>query len=1081
MAIPPILNLDDDPLTAKWLTTVGVEDVQRATVNLKRIAPHLESGPSVGNLLNRLSILLPELSDPDRALNNLERWVGSRISEDPWKLPAESQFSDLMTLFSTSQYLSDLVIRTLPARDNEPREGGADIRVDQDWQTIWRSRGQAVSRAGLLAVIEEQLSTNDSMSEAMQALRRFKHAQTLRIGVSDLIAGQRVEQIVWQISDLAAAIIEAAYQWARNSLVARHGQPLRANGQPSQFVVLALGKLGGNELNYSSDIDLVMVYDETGMTSGEIEDSGTSPSGMAQRISNQEFYERLCRRIVKLIGESTEWGAAYRVDLRLRPNGSSGKICSAYASMIRYYDLQGRTWERQALIKATPVAGDLALGQRLLDELTPWIYHRNLSRNDIAGIKALKRKIERRALGEDRTNVKTGHGGIRDIEFVIQFLQLLNGGDLPEIRTANTLESVRQLERAKCLSPAESTVLSQNYAWLRKLEHRLQMMFDLQTHSIPNEDVELNRLARRMGFATQDGRSALEQFRQTLNEATESNRKILDHLLHGAFGMAFGSMRDTAGLAYRLDQPAVPLEVDLVLDPDPGDSMKQEVLARYGFKHIDAAFDHLMDLAKEPTQFLSSRRCKHFLASVAPALLAELSKTPDPDSSLVTLATVSDCLGAKGVLWELFSFNPPTLSLYVRLCASSDYLVGILKSNPGMIDELVDALQLGRLPTHQWLAATMDELVKGAEDLHPILHSFKNAQHMRVGIRDILGRDDVKETHRMLADIAEICLITATEHQYDRMLQKYGQPEQLDRLRQLPCPLVILGLGKLGGREPNYHSDLDVIFLYDTGPEPDQGETQPTFEQLLCEGISSQFFFSELAASITQFVTHSPGQGRLYEIDSRLRPTGKSGSLAVSAEQFERYFSSGTGQLWERQALCKARLIFGSADHAHRAMELVRDAIAARPWNTGMKQEIQAMRMAMQKDCDPNNLKRGQGGTVDVEFAIQMLQLKHVNENRSVLVPGTLAAIEQLVALEYLSPEDGRDLSAGYQLLRSVEARLRLMNTSARHDLPKNEKQLAKLAYLLNYSDANQLSASVHRHRTRIRHVFDSLFQPAAN
>ena len=534
-------------------------------------------------------------------------------------------------------------------------------------------------------------------------------------------------------------------------------------------------------------------------------------------------------------------------------------------------------------------------------------------------------------------------------------------------------------------------------------------------------------------------------------------------------------MRDTGGAEYRLDQQSVPLEVDLILDPDPDQGMKEDVLRPYGFENPNAAFERLMDLAKELTPFLSDRRCKHFLASVAPALLSELAQTPDPDASLITLATVSDCLGAKGVLWELFSFNPPTLSLYVRLCASSDYLVGILKSNPGMIDELVDALQLGGLPSYDWLKSNMDELTKGATDLPPILQSFKNTQHMRVGIRDILGRDDVRDTHRTLADVAEICLTTAAKHQYENLLEKYGNPESIEILRQFSCPLIILGLGKLGGREPNYHSDLDVIFLYDSNENFDHGGTSQSFQQLLCDGVSSQFFFSELAAAITQFVAHWPNHGRLYEIDSRLRPTGKSGSLAVSTDEFERYFLSGQGQLWERQALCKARAVFGSKKNSVRAMDLVHDAIRVQEWRPEMAREIYAMRLAMQKDCRERNLKRGEGGTVDVEFSVQMLQLKYARTDNRVLVPGTLEAIEKLVSLGYLDTKAGQRLTEGYQLLRSVEARLRLMNTSARHDLPDDNKQLAKLAFLLNYADGEQLSETVKQQRDQIRSVFDSL------
>jgi glutamate-ammonia-ligase adenylyltransferase len=1060
MSMSPIQILEQPELAANWLASFGVRDPKRGVANLHRIVGSGLTEPIVQALLVQLPTVLPRLADADRAINNLERFVSSSLVAAERILARQTQspatgamnpWKNLLTLFSDSQYLSNHLIRN-----------------PENVESIWQSPGELYSRQRLVELLLADVQQASSTQGVMTALRRFKHHHTFRIGMGDLIVGQRIDLVTLQISLLVSALVEVAYRWARQDLAERLGQPLNAAGDPCQFVILAMGKLGGCELNYSSDIDLVMVYQETGMTRG-------GHAGASLKVSNQEFFERLCQQIVKLIGESTKEGTVSRVDLRLRPNGGGGRICTSCGAMIQYYDLQGRTWERQALIKARPVAGDLKLGEQLLQELAPWIYHRNLSRADIGGIKALKRKIERRALmsGEDRTNIKTGHGGIRDVEFIIQFMQLLNGGDLPNVRTTNTLEAIQFLEQAKCLSPAESTVLAQNYAWLRKLEHRLQMMFDLQTHTLPADDEELNRIAKRMGMTDAQpgpGPTALEQFRLTLTETTESNRKILNHLLHGAFGMAFGAMRDSSGNQHRFDHQEVPLEVDLILDPDPDPKMVMEVLQPYGFQNVTAALGNLMDLAKEPTSFLSDRRCKHFLASVAPTLLDELSRTPDPDASLVTLATVSDCLGAKGVLWELFSFNPPTLNLYVRLCASSDYLVGILRSNPGMIDELVDALQMQELPSRQWLESNMDELTRGAEDPAPIIHSFKNTQHMRVGIRDILGRDDVRDTHRTLSDVAEICLKTVAKHEYEKMLAKYSRPGQLCELMQMPCPLVILGLGKLGGREPNYHSDLDVIFLYGSGDSLDE-----KFQALLTEGTSLQFFCSELAAAITQFVTHCPEYGRLYELDSRLRPTGKSGALAVSMDEFRRYFRSGQGQLWERQALCKARPVFGMVANSSQAMRLVHEAIQRHVWLQEMAKDIRSMRMSMQHDCSEANLKRGAGGTVDVEFAIQMLQLKHARDNPSVLVPGTLPAIERLVSLGYLSKPSAGRLSAGYQLLRSVEARLRLMNTTARHDLPSSERSLAKLAYLLNYSSSTEMIERVDFFRREIRDVFDKI------
>ena len=323
--------------------------------------------------------------------------------------------------------------------------------------------------------------------------------------------------------------------------------------------------------------------------------------------------------------------------------------------------------------------------------MRPWIYRRYLTRADISGIKALKRRIEQQAGrdGGDERNVKTGRGGIRDVEFAIQFLQLLNGGDLPALRTTNTLEAIVKLESVGCLTNQERTLLEENYVFLRRIEHLLQIMFDLQTHMLPAADDGQRKLALRMGYADAPGRSAKDAFWSDFRNKTDLNRKMLDHLLHDAFG----------------DDAETEAESDLVLDPDPPPERVAEVLGKYPFRDVPQAHRNLTAPGEEKIRFLSTPRCRHFLASIAPRLLEAIAATADPDSTLVNLDKVSDSLGGKGVLWELFSFNPPSLRLYVELCAYSPYLSAILTSNPGMIDGLMDSLVLDKLPSAKIAAA----------------------------------------------------------------------------------------------------------------------------------------------------------------------------------------------------------------------------------------------------------------------------------------------------------------------------------------------------------------------------------------
>lgn len=1033
MQIEQLNHYLDNPADSDgWLGPWQLDDIRRGHGNLVRMATSGLTLDLLATICDQLAENLPRVSDPDMALNNLDRFVssarnplslGSLFERDAEALPT------LLQIFSTSQYLSDLIITDAESYD-----------------LLRMTEGQAVGRNLLVEELQAEVAalTDDAM--VLTALRRCKRRETLRISYGDIIRGQRLETVTRQISYLADAILEAAVASARRALEAKRGVPRGPDGERAQFVVIGMGKLGGMELNYSSDIDLIFLYDVDGTTDGP------------RPISNSEFFGRLAREVVRLLAESTDLGICYRVDLRLRPEGEHGPVVISLESAMHYYDLLGRTWERQAFVKARPVAGDLDLGQELLKQLEPWIYRRYLSRADITGIKALKRRIEKRCEreGADERNVKTGRGGIRDIEFAIQFLQLLNGGDLPELRTSNTLDAIARLEDAGCLTHQERTILEDNYSFLRKIEHRLQIMFDLQTHTMPESSEELRRLAIRMGYGGRPN-AALDAFLADYKQKTELNRKILDHLLHDAFSE---------------DDSPEP-EVDLVLDPDPPSARVAEVLGRYPFRNISEAYQNLMALSREKIRFLSTRRCRHFLASIAPRLLKAIAATPDPDATLVNLSKVSDSLGGKGVLWELFSFNPPSLRLYVELCALSSFLCELLTSNPGMIDELMDSLVLDKLPTLAAMEANLGDLTHAAEDLDPILHSFKSAQQLRVGVRDILGKEDIHATTGALSDIALACLRRITVHEYQRLAAKLGEPmvavgDDVGRISQF----VILAMGKFGGRELNYHSDLDLIFLY----EADGVTFHARRTRRSSETTNNQHFFSELGQRIIKVASQLGPNGRLYEIDPRLRPTGRSGALAISLDELKRYFLEGHGQLWERQALCKARVIYGTPQVAAKAVEAVAEMAYERPWQPADAAEIRQMRMRLQDTATANDIKRGSGGIVDIEFIVQMLQLKFGGERPEIRVPGTRDALVALHNASLLGDDDFKFLSASYTTLRTIEGRLRLMTPTARDELPSDPIEQAKLARLLNYADAKALLADWRSLREENRRRFEKIF-----
>ncbi|REK06792.1 MAG: bifunctional [glutamate--ammonia ligase]-adenylyl-L-tyrosine phosphorylase/[glutamate--ammonia-ligase] adenylyltransferase [Planctomycetota bacterium] len=1034
--------LDHPNEAAKWLRAWGLRDVEKAHGNLTRIAQAGVTLDLLAVICDQLAEQLPGSSDPDMALNNLERFfdaarnslsLATLFERDAEALPI------LLQIFATSQHLSDVLILDAESYDL--------LRITE---------GQPVAREFLVAELAAEITTmgGDGTTVA-ETLRRFKRRETLRIAYGDIIRNQTVSTVTRQISYLADAVVEAALQAAKHRLRERRGAapPAAAGGR---FVVLALGKLGGAELNYSSDIDLIFLYDW--------------PPGadINQQTAAGEYFSRLVREVLKLLTESTNLGAAYRVDLRLRPQGNAGPMAVAYAQALHYYDTAGRTWERQAMVKARPIAGDLEFGRVFLAQLEPWIYRRYLSRADITGIKALKRRIEHRARqdGANTLNVKTGHGGIRDIEFVIQFLQLLNGGDLPALRTGNTLEAIAQLEQCGCLTTQERMILEANYAFLRKIEHRLQIMFDLQTHMLPREPEEMRRLAIRLGYTDTREQPALAAFEADFQHKTELNRKILDHLLHDAFS----------------DEKQTEPESDLVLDPEPGRDQIAEILGKYEFQDVQKAYRNLMELATERIRFLSTRRCRHFLAAIAPQLLAAIARTPDPDSTLVNLSKVSDSLGGKGVLWELFSFNPPTLQLYVDLCSSSQFLSGILTSNPGMLDELLDSLLLDKLPSLDELRANLADLCRGAEDIEPALHSFKNAQQLGVGVRDILRKEETEATCGALSDIAQTCLEQITRREFDKLAQRWGRPmigpgevDQPVEREGEECDLVILAMGKFGGREMNYYSDLDLVFLYEA-----DGMTAHPRRSRRDETTNNQHFFSELAQRIIKVTSQLGPYGRLYEIDPRLRPTGRSGPLSTSLGEFRRYFHSGEGQLWERQALCKARVVCASPRIAELAAAAVREAAFVPAWQPQNAEQIWQMRQRLEETATPGNLKRGPGGLVDIEFLVQMLQLKHAQDQPQIAAPSTIEALDALHAAGALADEDHEFFVASYSFLRTVQLRMRLMNTTARDVLPDDPRELAKLAKLLGYASAEALTGDCQRYTSENRRRAERIFEVVA-
>jgi len=1027
-AIDVVRLLDDPATAAAWGTSVGLDDPSLAHRSLGGIAATGVPLDLLASLAGKLSTILPTVADPDRVLVALERFLSAvrnplasatLFERDPRALDI------LLGLFSASPHLAELVI-------SDP----------EAWEEVRVGRGRPEKKESLAVALAAEVGTSDDSESVARAIRRFKRRQTLRIAYGDIVEHQRLETVVGQLSHVAECIVDLAVRTAVDHVTRQRGTPRGPDGRPITLAAIALGKLGGGELNYSSDIDLVFVHS----AEGRIE--GPRPG------TTEEFFGRVVQEVVRLVAGTTDHGAAYRVDLRLRPHGSNGPASMSIDAILAYVDRSGRTWERQAWLKARCVGGDRDLGSRLLAGVEPWVYRRWLTRADISGIKALKRRIEQRAIreGGDDADVKCGRGGIRDVEFTIQLLQLLNGGDTPSIRTGSTLEAIRRLAHVGALTDQEREILERTYTLLRTVEHRLQILYDRQTHTLPRDDTELGRLAIRLGYGgAVEGRTRL---RSDLAEATTLNRRILDHLLHDAFP----------------DDEAPEPEVDLVLDPEPDAATVQAVLARHGFADVPAAHRSLVTLGEEQARFLSTRRCRHFLAAIAPRLLAAIGRTPDPDATLTTLASVSDSLGGKGVLWELFSVHPATLDLTVRLCSSSPFLARLLVTNPGMIDELLDSLLLDQLPSQEELATSLDDLCRGALDCDPILQSFKASHQLRVGVRDMLGRQDADTTTAALSSLAECLVRQVVQLETARLGERLGHPRSAEGHAAQP---IVLAMGKFGGREMNYASDIDVVFLYDhDGSTAASGRRRRP-----ADGTTNAHFFAELAQHTLRVFNAFGPQGRLYEMDSRLRPSGSSGAAAVSLAEFARYFApDGPAAIWERQALVKARPVVTGGQAADALQSIIDAATYHRRWTATDVEAIRQMRHRMEEGARSSNLKRGAGGVVDIEFLVQMLQLVHGGENPLLRNTGTRAALVALHAAGHLDADRFGFLERSYRLMRGIEGRLRLLDAPGRHDFPESDDQRRTLAHLLGYADTDSLVHDVRTTTARVRAEFEAVF-----
>ncbi len=840
-----------------------------------------------------------------------------------------------------------------------------------------------------LEALRNSLEGAANDAEAMAVLRRLRNAELVRIAWRDIVLDTDVMTITAELSALAEANIQAGVAWLQEQMAARFGLPRDADGAPIGLLVLAMGKLGGHELNFSSDIDLIFAFPDTGCTAGG-----------RREIDNQEYFDRLGKRFIALLNDQSADGFVFRVDMRLRPFGDSGPLTSNLDALEHYYQLHGRDWERYAFIKARIITGAERDRKRLQAILKPFVYRRYLDYGAIEAVREMKALIDAEAARKDlEDNVKLGSGGIREIEFIGQTLQLIRGGREPRLRRRSILAVLQTCADLNLLEPAKAAALADAYRFLRRSEHRLQQVADRQTHQLPSAEIEQARLGFAMGFGS-----------------------------YRAFGAELARHRDIVRRCFReLLAPPAPAQeheatalstANAVWAEEPG---LEDRLAALGFD--DTAATRIVIEQLKQSRFLDrlSRQGRDRLDRLMPHLLATAGKRTHSGATFVRLAELVRAIARRSVYLSLLADHPGALQRLIDLYHASPWIARQITQQPLLLDELLDPRVLFAPPGRDQLVNQLDTLLAAhhrddIEQTMDTLRHFKNQQVLRVAASDIMAEFPVAEVSDQLSYIAEALLHHALDIAQHHLGEKHGEPTCLDAGQALRAGFAIVAYGKLGGLELGYGSDLDLVFIHDS-----RGARQAT------DGIHSvdnHVFFTRLSQRIIHLLSTRTAAGRAYEVDTRLRPSGQSGLLVSSIAAFAEY-QKHNAWTWEHQALVRARAVAG-APETMAAFECVRREVLGRPRDGDkLRADILEMRERMRMDLDRSDdvyfdLKQGAGGITDIEFLVQYCVLRWAHEHKELLIfTDNLRLLEAFTRLGVMTVDVGRMLHDAYFAYRA--------------------------------------------------------------
>ncbi len=869
------------------------------------------------------------------------------------------------------------------------------LQGSNDLFSTYKDGQIATSLSGLLAEVGDEAGLS-------KHLRQFRQREMLRIIWRDLAGWADLSETMRDLSRLADTCVEHAlqklYQWQCVSF----GKPYSEQGEAQQLVVISMGKLGADELNLSSDIDLIFAYPEEGETRKG-----------ARCISNSEFFQKLGQKLVNTLSKQTEDGFVFRVDMRLRPFGASGPLVCSFNAMENYYEALGREWERYALIKARVIAGDLQRGEELMRILKPFIYRRYVDYGAYESLREMKAMIRKEVASKGKEqNIKVGAGGIREIEFIGQVFQLIQGGRETRLQVRSILPVLSLLQELNILPDYVIKQLLEAYDFLRRTEHRIQAWRDEQKHTLPSDELDKVRLAYSMGF---------DDWRNFHNALLYHRTRVQEH-----FDQVFEAPQteDSSGDSWHL----TPLWL--------GEIEEQQAIARLvemGFAEADAIWLKLNALQNGRAYQHLSARGKGRMDRLIPLLTGACLSATEASLALQRSLDVIESIMRRTVYLALLIENPMALSQLVKLCAASPWITRYISQHPLLLDELLAPATLYNPPDK---TALRDELLQrmaaipadDEEQAMDVMRQFKHSHFLRVAAADIAGALPLMEVSNHLSWIAEVILEQTLDRAWRYMVARHGRPVCTSDGKICDTGFAVIAYGKLGGLELGYGSDLDLVFLH-------SGESE-TLETTGEKPLPLGMFFARLGQRMMHILTAMTPTGVLFEVDMRLRPNGASGMLVSSLAAFEAY-QMEKAWTWEHQALVRARVVVGDPVIAE-GFAHIRQIVLSREHNLeNLRVEVIEMRQKMSEALNKAksgefDLKHSPGGIVDIEFMVQYEVLAYAHEFPAILDwTDNIRLLERLNQAGVVSTEDADFLSEAYRTYRGRLHRLKLQERSA--------------------------------------------------